>query len=59
MKNMAIDRVVEYLAWLRRRLVATWISNILYSLDSPLLALSKTTKKFLDPLELTEKCSSH
>ena len=57
MKDVVIDRVVEYFVRLNWRLVATWISIVLYSLDSFFVALSKSIKTFLDPLKLTAKYS--
>jgi hypothetical protein len=41
---MIIDAVIEHIVQLIWRLVATWISNVLYSLDSSLFTLSKMHK---------------
>jgi hypothetical protein len=59
MENMIIDRVVEYFVKLRSRLVATWISNILYSFDKSFFALSKSIEKKSETIEITKKTSLH
>jgi hypothetical protein len=57
MENMLIDRVIEYFVKLKSRLVAAWISNMLYSLDSSVFALLKSIKKS-GPIEVRRKIPS-